>query len=68
MPTLPTARVWGVGASCVAQGGSSGAASAVNQPVVVNLDLRGATVGVDDLIDKVAAGLDARNRRLGVLT
>jgi len=48
-------------------GASGTAGNGAAPPVVVNLDLRGATVGVDDLIDKVAAGLDARNRRLGVL-
>jgi len=32
------------------------------------MDLRGATVGVDDLVDKVAAGLAQRDRRIGALT
>ena len=48
-------------------GAASSAGNGAGGPVVVNLDLRGAVVGVDDLVDKVAAGLDARDRRLGVL-
>ena len=55
---VPTLGVPRLGAATAGTGGAG---------VTVNLDLRGAVVGVDDLTDKVAAGLEARDRRLGAL-
>ena len=53
--TVPTVRM--SGGRLASTGGTA--------PITINLDLRNAVVGVDDLVDKVAAGLAERDRRVG---
>ena len=54
-----------VNLSAAVRGAIGGAGAGGAAPTTVNLDLRGATVGVDDLVDQVAAGLAKRDRRTG---
>jgi len=49
----------------VTMSGGRLAATGGTAPITINLDLRNAVVGIDDLVDKVAAGLAERDRRVG---
>jgi len=57
--------IGGLTVPSVRLGGGRLTATGTTAPITINLDLRNAVVGVDDLVDKVSAGLAERDRRVG---